>query len=226
MHGSGSDGEGHGIPDKIWSGACLSCGVFSAVMSALTVVFCGESFEPLAGAFEAARIPIVRTDREGRELGDVPTTGLSAILLDTAQLGEELAPVIERLAREPGFRVIVTGVELESERIVDAMRSGATDVLDWKTLGAAEFVSRIALLPEIVPGANRTSDDEILRLRKFLHDVKNPINNILGYSELLLENPTTKIEGEGAHFVDRMRVNCMQALDIIKVFADEVVRNR
>lgn len=194
-------------------------------MADVTTLLCGPTLEEWAAPFAERGLAVVRTDTWCRDLGAVPEGGVSLALLDADVMsGGELNAVIERLAQEPGIWPVVVSSKLDVEVIVGAMRVGAVDFVRRDGCGdVGAIAERLKVLPQQVAGGVREFGDEHVKLlRKFQHDVKNPINNILGYAELLLENPTTKLTGEPAEFVERIRANGLLALDVVKKFAERV----
>jgi len=193
-------------------------------MAEITALLCGPSLEEWAAPFAEQGLAVLRTDTWGRDLSQVPDHGISLAVLDADAIeAGELNAIVERLAQEPGIWPVVVSARVDANVIVAAMRAGAVDFVQRNgAADAAAIAERLRKLPEQIAGGTRELGDEHVKLmRKFQHDVKNPINNILGYAELLLDNPTTKIGGEPVQFIQRIQANGLLALEILKKFAEQ-----
>jgi signal transduction histidine kinase len=152
--------------------------------------------------------------------------GLSLALFDADALGSATADLVDAASLETNVMPVVISRDVSPEHVVNAIRAGAVDYLvrDAKGDYLNEIASKFeALLRAGPPHSPKTVAARFAQLLHTLHhDVKNPVHNILGFTELLLDIPGTKLTGEQAKFVGRIRENGNALLKILEEFGQAV----
>lgn len=198
-------------------------------MTESLLVVCGRTLSELSGALPATEFQVVISEAdepvlpEEREAGD----RLRLVLLDAAAVGKRLPQTLQRLSRDRRVRPLVVGAEADPELIVRAIQAGAADyiVRDRNGRFLAELPDRLRRSTAAArPGPQEIAQRFAQLMASMQHDVKNPVNNILGYVELLSENPTSKLGDDQAQFLRRIVANCTMILDILQRFEQEAVR--
>lgn len=190
---------------------------------AVNVIWCGTA-DGVRSVLEAAGFRVTTLVDCSQVLRDprAPLPQLVVFDADEAPIG--LLDNVSRVATHPTVLVVVVSRDRSPEHIVAAMQAGAADyiVKDPSSNYPAALPERLRRLP--VAAASESSVDLARRFhrmaRELSHDIRNPVGNVLGYVELLRDNPSTQLSKDQAHFLDRISENCTLVLDLIKEFTN------
>jgi signal transduction histidine kinase len=138
-----------------------------------------------------------------------------------------LPTIIGHVAAVVGSLPVVVGPAADLSRVVAVVQAGAVDYLredpEQTWVAAVERIVREAPVRAMRrnPAALGGRFSELMHTLQ--HDVKNPINNVLGYVELLSEIPGLKLSDDQMEFLSRIAANCRQMLDILDRFRRQTV---
>lgn len=188
-------------------------------------VVCPPTFAGLHAALAEAgfRVAVAKTPLP--DLADIDGRPTCFVLLDADVAERDLMTAVRQFAAEPGVIAVVVGRDIQPDRIVAAMRAGAADYVTSDAEG--RYLTHLPRrLRELAATADMQTRQALAQrfaqlMAAVQHDVKNPINNILGYVELLTENPGTKLSGDQTHFLQRIAANCTLVLEILENFKRE-----
>jgi signal transduction histidine kinase len=189
----------------------------------LPTVLCGSTLQEVASVLPDSRYRVIVAEGPAPELEKGVRAPQCFVLFDVDALGQsDCLTALERAGRFPSVVAIAVSSDPDPRRIVAMIRAGAGDYI-VRNADGSHFSDLDERLQELAgAGTPNTPRAIALRFNKLVHqlyhDVKNPINNILGFAELLLEIPGTKLNEEQAHFMVRVRSNGNKVLEILTEF--------
>jgi signal transduction histidine kinase len=148
-------------------------------------------------------------------------------LIDADELGESAEEVAGRLGRTRGVRPIAVGAVTDFDRVVRIVRAGAVDFAA-RDAGGAYLKSLPARLRaaerHLREGGGDFAERFMKIMRSLQHDIKNPVNNILGFVELLLTYSKDPLAEDQRDFLTRIHANSEHVLQILDAFAEAAAR--
>jgi len=194
-----------------------------------TLVLCGSTLPALTQALPQSRYRVLVADGPLPDLDQRLKDDACCVVLDgDAMEGSAHLAFLRRVSRQRNAVAVTVSSDASPERIVAAMRAGAADYILRDTEGKylRDLADRLQeLLQADSPHTAGAVAAQFNRLaHRLYHDVRNPINNILGFLELLLDIPTTKMTGEQRHFLVRARSNSNKVLDLLREFIETADR--
>lgn len=188
-----------------------------------TPVLCGSTLQAVAEVLPGSRYRVVIAEEPVPD----PRRGARApycfALFDAEAVGQaECLAAVERACRYANVTSIVVSNDPDPKRIVAFMRSGAADYIVRD--GEGEYLRDLEARLEELASAGPPNTPRAVAARfgqlahAVYHDAKNPVNNILGFAELLIDIPGTKLSDEQAHFLLRVRSNGNKVLEILEDF--------
>jgi len=190
-----------------------------------TLVLCGSTLQDVRTTLIGRPYKVLLTGGIAPDIDAALSAEHCIALFDADALGPKTTRLVSLASGEANVMPVVVSRDTHPEQIVAVMRAGATDYVVRDNDGSylADLDSRFQALLRLEPPQTRRSlAARIARLLHVMHhDVKNPVNNILGFAELLLEIPGTKLTGEQAKFAARIRENGNDVLKILKEFVEK-----
>jgi signal transduction histidine kinase len=182
----------------------------------------GEAFRV---ALEGAGFEVLTVESVDDCLAQLLPSRWSAAVVDADSLGAGLRDVVARLAAET--RVVVLSADRTAEHVVALMQTGAIDVLARD--GAGHPAERlVASLQALRDSPSRSTAELLVQVRQLthacVHDVKNPVGNVLGYADLLADSARMHGQTDDLEFVERIRSNCLLVIDRLRQFAAAIER--
>jgi signal transduction histidine kinase len=195
----------------------------------LPAVLCGATLQVVAEGLPPTHYKVVVTETAAPDLQKRVRAAHCFVLLDADALAPpEFLAALEEVGTRPNITPIVISSDSDPKRVVAAMRAGAADYLIRDDDGhyLRELDTRLReLMRAGPPNTPRAMAIRLSQLAHALyHDARNPINNILGFAELLLEIPGTKLSPDQAHFMVRVRSNGDKLLEILHNFVETADR--
>jgi DNA-binding response OmpR family regulator len=195
----------------------------------VTAVLCGATLQTVAEVLPQAHYKVLVTETAAPDLKKGARAAHCFVLFDADALGpSDCLAALERAATHPHITPIVVSGDSDPKRIVAAMRAGAADYLvrdeDGNYLRTLDARLRelMSAGPPNTPRAVALGFSQLAHI--LYHDARNPINNILGFAELLLDIPGTKLSPDQAHFMVRVRSNGNKVLEILRDFIETADR--
>lgn len=194
----------------------------------LGVLLCGAAADTLSSALATAGFRVSVTNDCAQALRELIDQGPWIVIFDADHAAASFLSDVTRVSAHVGALAVVIGKSPAPEQIVAAVRAGAVDYLVKDPEGGylATLPERLRHIP--LAAASYSADDIARRFhqmaRELSHDVRNPIGNVLGFVELLTENPGTKLGQEQQQFLNRIKANCTLVLDLLKQFTTETRR--
>jgi DNA-binding response OmpR family regulator len=195
----------------------------------VTAVLCGATLQSVAEVLPQTHYKVLVAETAAPDLQKGARAAHCFVLLDADALGpSDCLAALERAGTRPNITFIVVSSESDPKRIVAAMRAGAADYLVRDEDGNYLRTLDARLRELMSAGPPNTPRAMALRLSQLAHtvyhDARNPINNILGFAELLLDIPGTKLSPDQAHYMVRVRSNGNKLLEILRDFIETADR--
>jgi signal transduction histidine kinase len=191
----------------------------------LPAVLCGTTLQAVAEVLPQTHYRVVVTETAVPDLAKGARAAHCFVILDADALEpSDCLAALERAATRPDMTSIVVSSDSDPKRIVAAMRAGAADYLVRDENGSYLRTLDARLGELMSAGPPNTPRAMALRLSQLAHtvyhDARNPMNNILGFTELLLDIPGTKLSPDQAHYMVRVRSNGNKLLEILREFIE------
>jgi signal transduction histidine kinase len=195
----------------------------------LTAVLCGATLQAVAEVLPQTHYNVAVAETAAPDLQKRARAAHCFVLLDADALAPpEFLAALEQAGTRPNITPIVVSSDSDPKRVVAAMRAGAADYLirdkDGNFLRGLDTRLR-ELMAASPPNTPRAMAIRLSQLAHAVyHDARNPINNILGFAELLLDIPGTKLSPDQAHYMVRVRSNGDKLLEILRDFVETADR--